>query len=339
MQRLTWASLVAPKQPLGLQNYERHVTAALCAIEQRSWEFKRLVFGGLRTRGSGLRKVPMRLLDGPDFAAHGLGRLAYLGTTHVHRFDLRLPPPGQPEVVTIHDLAPLRFEDEGEIPPWALRSAREARLIICPSDFAAQEIRDILGLDNVFVVPNGVSDDFRTAVPFTRAERERRGLPHHFALTAGGRTQRKNLKVLADAWNQIADDVAPIGLVATGPASDEMKRLLADTDRLVCAGYQPQGELVRLVASATAVVVPSLYEGFGLPALEAMAAGVPVVAANATALPEVCGEAARPVDPMPRDLLMRCAPSYWTRQSSASGSNWADSVRLASRGSSQREHT
>ncbi|MGB9184646.1 MAG: glycosyltransferase family 1 protein [Solirubrobacteraceae bacterium] len=220
----------------------------------------------------------------------------------LHRLDLRLPPAPVPEVITVHDLPPLRFSDEGELPSWSVRSAHDARLIICPSEFAAREVRELLGVQRLAVVPNGVSPLFHTAQPLCTARLAAFKLSGPFVLHAGGATARKNLGGLARAWGRLAGELPAVSLALAGPADPRRDRAFAGLPRVLRLGYLTPEEMAPLMAAALAVVVPSLYEGFGLPALEAMAAGVPVVATTAGALPEVCGDAAVLVEPVPEAI-------------------------------------
>jgi len=141
-------------------------------------------------------------------------------------------------------------------------------------------------------VPNGV--DTAPVDPLDERELEALGIRPPYVLHAGGATRRKNLDALAAAWRRLDADGT---LVLCGPQHPARERLLADLPRAIYLGHLDHALTVRLMRSAEAVVVPSLYEGFGLPALEAMAVGTPVVAARRGALPEVCGGAAILVEP------------------------------------------
>lgn len=120
----------------------------------------------------------------------------------------------------------------------------------------------------------------------------------------------KNLRRLVNAFLQIKDQIShdlvivgqSEGLI-TGESHDFFDRVKRAADRVHLAGLVPQSELHSLIGNATALVMPSLYEGFGLPPLEAMAAGVPAVVAKAASLPEVCGEAALYFDPLSEDEI------------------------------------
>jgi glycosyltransferase involved in cell wall biosynthesis len=249
-----------------------------------------------------------------------LGGWAYRGAQYVHRFDLRLPPAYVPEVVTVHDLPPLRFDDEGSLPGWSLRSARRARLVICPSAFAAREVSELLGASQTWVIHNGISEDVLTATPYSAEELRARSITGRFIFHAGGASQRKNLTGLAGAWRLVSRALPDITLVLAGPPDPRRDQAMAGLPRVVKLGFVEHGHVGRLMASALVTVVPSTYEGFGLPALEAMGAGCPVVAARAGALPEVCGDAAILTEPNPEsiaDAIVRLATcdDLWARMS------------------------
>jgi glycosyltransferase involved in cell wall biosynthesis len=202
--------------------------------------------------------------------------------------------------VVIHDLAALAH------PEWYGRTygawqrlvlpglARRARLILTVSRFARDEIVDRLGVpeDSVAVVPNGVSGTFSPSADPGPA-REALGLDGPYVLTLATRSARKNLAVLGEA----AAALRPLGveLVSAGGGRGYLRRGERPPGQQL--GYVPEHLLPGLYAGATAFAMPSMYEGFGLPCLEAMACGAPVVAADRAALPETCGDAALLADP------------------------------------------
>jgi glycosyltransferase involved in cell wall biosynthesis len=181
-------------------------------------------------------------------------------------------------VVVIHDVAALRHPEWYSRPYVAWQRAmlpaiaKRARLVITVSEFSRREIQEVLGVDAT-VIPNGVDERFKP------------GPKKDYALVVGTKIARKNLSALS---------ALDMEVVAAGSARKYMK---GETTKIRELGYVPDEELPALYAGARVLLMPSLYEGFGLPCLEAMASGTPVVAANRGALPETCGDAALVVEP------------------------------------------
>jgi len=295
--RLALVTLAVP-EPMGQQAYERELAARAPGELGSNWRVDRVEVRTLRSPLAGTARVPSRLLTAaPAMVRRATGRLLYRGHDLVHRFDLRLPPAPAPEVLTIHDVVPWRFPDEAMPPSDAASSARRAEVVVCPSQFSADEVTTELGVRAPVAIPNGVDRAFFDAVPFSETELARHGIHPPFVLHAGGCSRRKNLEGLAGAWPLVRSRRPDATLVLVGPRDVRRDRLFAPLSGTVRTGRLDAGSVPRLMAAATSVVVPSLYEGFGLPALEAMAAGVPVVAARRSALPEVCGDAALLVEP------------------------------------------
>ena len=199
--------------------------------------------------------------------------------------------------VVIHDAAALR-RPEWSSPlyvAWQQRIlpliARRARIVIAPSDFSRRELRELVGVE-ARVVPGAIDERFHPAADPEPA-RAALALQRPYVLTVASRTARKNLASLAVTATRL--HAHGIELVAAGGARPQFQP--EATNGVRALGHVPDDHLPGLYAGASAFVLPSWHEGFGLTCLEAMACGVPVVAANAGALPETCGEAARYADP------------------------------------------
>lgn len=216
-----------------------------------------------------------------------------------------------PTVVTMHDLAFLRWPEQ--VPKGrALHltravhaAARQATRIIAVSETTKADVVELLGVDTalVDVTPLGVDSRFRR----TRGEdivafRQRNDLTRPFILAVGNREPRKNLPALVRAFDSIAREI-PHDLVHAGGAgwhSEELDQVLRESrfrGRIRFVDFVSHDDLPRWYSAADCFVMPSLYEGFGLPLLEAMACGTPCVVSNRASLPEVAGEAALLCEP------------------------------------------
>jgi glycosyltransferase involved in cell wall biosynthesis len=216
-----------------------------------------------------------------------------------------------PSVVTIHDLffigypgraRPLR---DAVLTALARRYARGAAAIIADSEHSRREIVARLGLpaERVTVIPVALGREFAPAAP-TADQRARYGLGERYALYVGNFLPHKNLPRLLRAWAALPAPLrATHRLVLAGGARTGRPELAAQAAALglhgavVFAGLVADEDLPALYGGAAALVQPSLEEGFGLPALEAMACGAPVVASRRGALPEVVDDAGVLVDP------------------------------------------
>lgn len=289
MPQLTIAT-TASAAPMGAQVYEREIVARAGTVLGPDWAVRELTVRSLRSPLAGNRRLPMGWLAGASARSRrSAGRVLYRRGEVVHRMGLTLPPAPGPEVITIHDAVAWRFPDEAPPIGSAAEEARRAAAVICVSEFSADEVSEVLGVDRPHVVYNGVDPRYGSAEPLPGDRRRELGIEHRYVLHAGGASARKNLEALAGAWPMIHSAHPDVRLVLSGPPHERRDRLFGRLPGTVLVGRLPDAAMPGLVAGAAVVVVPSLYEGFGLPALEAMAAGVPVVAAETSSLPEVVG--------------------------------------------------
>ena len=229
----------------------------------------------------------------------------------VHAMSGSAIPPvadGQRLVVTVHDLAFDRYP--GMFPrSWrvmyrlGLRAAvRRAHAIVTPSRTTAEDVLSRTNVDprKLHVVPEAA------ALPGSNVDvgeaLKRLKLMPPYVLFVGTIEPRKNLVRLVRAYRRVAATGVPHGLVLAGPLGWHHERLMRELalegpGEIVMTGALAPDELDAVYRAADAFVYPSVYEGFGLPVLEAMTRGVPVVASNTSSLPEVTGDAAIGVNP------------------------------------------
>ena len=255
-------------------------------------------FDAMLNRADFLGYSTARLAKLPLPAAQTLLNLRFKNKPALyHSLALSFPlPSNAPGVFTIHDLPPARFDDEGQLAPWAKRAAQSARFVMTPSEFAKRELVEWLELpaEKVVVVPYGCEHDryYPNVKPANENQLKSWGIEGDFLLYAGGFTRRKNVAALLEAWKQIAADYPELTLVLAGPQAKLTELADAATaPRVWPMGYVAHLEMPALMKAARALVFPSIYEGFGLPPLEAMALGVPVIiSAQGGATPEVVGD-------------------------------------------------
>jgi glycosyltransferase involved in cell wall biosynthesis len=296
-RRLALAVLSAG-QPMGQQVYEGELIGGAQDELGPGWTVDPIRVRTLRSTLTGTVRLPSGLLgDAPPLLRRAAGRYVYRRSGLVHRLDLRLPPAPHPEVLTILDAAPWRFSDEGSAPADAAATARNAAAVVCPSQFAADEISSQFGVADPVAIHLGVNRRFFDALPLPERQLEDLGLRCPFIVHAGGCTQRKNLAGLAEAWPLVRSARPDVRLVLIGPPDPRRDRLFTSLPGAIRLGRVDDQVMPGIMAAASVVVVPSIYEGFGLPALEGMAVGTPVVAVDRSSLPEVCGDGAHLVEP------------------------------------------
>ncbi|MEJ7844986.1 MAG: glycosyltransferase family 1 protein [Acidimicrobiales bacterium] len=223
----------------------------------------------------------------------------------VHATAVAVPASRAPLVVTVHDLAFLA--DRSHATRHGHRFFRRgleltrahARLVLVPSAATAAEcVAAGIGRDRLRVIPWGVAVPVLAPGAVT-AVRRRHRLEQPYVLFAGTVEPRKNLRRLVEAFRRLDDPDAELVLVGPAGWHESAPDLLAGIeDRARALGFVSRAELDALMAGAALVAYPSVREGFGLPVLEAMAVGAPVLTSRGTATEEVAGGAAVLVDPL-----------------------------------------
>ncbi len=209
------------------------------------------------------------------------------------------------QAITIHDLSVLDHPEwfNANFRLWYMlllpRLAKRARVVLTVSEHSRRSILRRFGLpeEKVVVVPDGVNlNQFQPCD--ASAVRAKYGLGERYVLFVGSLDPRKNLERLSQAM-VLLSDVRNIELAIAGSWTNIFRPVAvhASKRRIRLLGYVPDEDLPALYSGATFFIMPSLFEGFGLSVLEAMACGTPVIASHAGALPEVVGDAAMLVDP------------------------------------------
>jgi glycosyltransferase involved in cell wall biosynthesis len=217
-----------------------------------------------------------------------------------------------PVVLTLHDVAFLSLPEQmsrASLYYWryiALPSARRATRIVTVSNHARQEIaRELhLPLERIETVYNSIDDQFKASTPSEMIAQalKRYGVNEAYILFVGTLQARKNVGALIRAFERLAQQMPDVQLVLAGGISGNSEAIVREVEqspvagRIRLTGRVAYEDLPALYAGARVLVLPSKHEGFGLTMIEAMACGTPVVANNASCLPEVAGDAALLVD-------------------------------------------
>ena len=301
----------------GSGQYTRHLLQALAKVDPTN---KYLLFGpgseppipNTQYPISNLAKLWFEQVSFPRACRH-------LDLAHVPYFASPLFPT-VPTVVTVHDLIPLILPAyRGSLlvrlyTRLVAAAARKAEAIITVSQASARDIGRCLHIppERIHVTYEAAGEVFQPVEDEAQLRRKY-ALPERYLLYLGGFDQRKNLSALLRAFALLVSKQPQARLVIAGrlpgrdsPLFPDPRRLVGELgleERVIFTGWVAEEDKPALLSGATAFVFPSLYEGFGLPALEAMACGTPVVASNRSSLPEVVGEGGILVEPTDMEAL------------------------------------
>ncbi len=244
-----------------------------------------------------------------------------------HAPDFFLPPTraGTPTLVTVHDLSYVRLPEttmpgmERHLNTWVPASVERASHVIAVSEATRQDLIELYGTppQKISVLHHGVTAEFRPIADDAclASVRQKYGLGDEpFILSVGTIQLRKNYRRLVQAFARLDRALHLVIVGSKGWYCEEVFEAVSRqqmTGRVHFLGFVEDGDLPLLYNAADLFVYPSLYEGFGLPVLEAMACGTPVVAADASALPEVVGQAGLLVDPYDVEALAGAMAQGW----------------------------
>jgi glycosyltransferase involved in cell wall biosynthesis len=310
------ASRAARTERTGTENYSLFLIRALLQLDREN----RYRFYFNHTPAAGLipiaANVEMRMMPFPRLWTHA--RLSWEMVTHspdvlfVPAHVLPLVHPRR-SVVTVHDLGYLHYPQAHT--RWARTylqwstayNARSATHVIADSEATKRDLIQHCGTtaEKITVVYPGCDPSFAPVHDLAQlvAARERYGIATPYVIYVGTLQPRKNLTGLLDAFSNLVGEGRDLHLAIVGKKGWLYEPLFARVrelgleERVHFAGYVPQADLPGLLSGARALVLPSLYEGFGFPVLEAMACGTPVVCSDVASLPEVAGDAAILVNP------------------------------------------
>ncbi|MFQ5830362.1 MAG: glycosyltransferase family 4 protein, partial [Candidatus Methylomirabilia bacterium] len=322
----------------GVWRYTRSLVEALARLSD-GHRHSLLYFDSFRSRarhrpdfpqGPGVRRVSRmpNLLFGLSAAWPALGQAvsveSFLGPVDCFHSVNGLPLPQRRgrRVVTVHDLSCLRlpqYHPRSRVLHFRLSVATAARFadaFIVPSQQTRGDLLELLGVspEKVWVIPDGAASVFkpRSATELAPVLDRHRLIERGYLLFVGNLEPRKNLLTLIRAYehlHELLDNTPPLVLVGSeGWRNREILKRLTASPRAASIrwlGYRDDQEVPVLVSGAACLVYPSLYEGFGLPPLEAMASGVPVVVSEVPALREVVADAGLVVDPRDPEQIAR----------------------------------
>jgi glycosyltransferase involved in cell wall biosynthesis len=332
----------------GTETYASEIVAHLCTIAEPG-ELCVFLNEPPTDRGSQFTSQSVQHVPMPRLWTHGRLALELTKQTFKALFvPAHVIPVRHPRsVVTIHDVAFRKHPNafgvrERAVLDVATRwNVKSAEVVIAVSRRTKADIVEEYGVDpeRIVVIHHGVGKVFRPASAHLIEEcRAQMRLDRRYLLSVGTRHPRKNHRALLEAFALVVSDLPDIDLVLAGPpgpADDAIHdgvKSLNLAGRVHMLGYVSSDVLPLLMAGAIALVLPSTYEGFGIPAIEAMACGTPVAIANSGGLPEVCGTAGLRFDPTNVESIAEAihkasTDSQWREHASAVGLQWVERFR------------
>lgn len=304
------ASYSIDRQPTGVGVYSRRLIESLAA--QSPADAFTLCYRANRYLRSWRQPIPNNcrraLLEG--ITLPGLAQRLDV----FHGLNQRLPERRfRRAVSTFHDLFVMTSEystpDYRErFSELAKHAAQRSDCIAAVSAFTADQTSELLGFprERIVVVPHGVDPLPEFLDSALQQFRHAQGLHRPFLLNVGALQERKNIVRLVEAFERLPDDLLLVLAGSTGYGGERIGARIAASparERIIQLGYVDDAAKAKLYRTAHALAFPSLDEGFGIPLLEAMSAGLPVVTSNCSAMPEVAGDAAVLVDPQDSEAI------------------------------------
>lgn len=298
------ASYSVDRQPTGVGVYSRRLIQSLA--EQAPGDEFTLCYRANRYLRAWTEPLPANcrraLLE--DFNAPRLAQRLEL----FHGLNQRLPEQRFPRAVsTFHDLFVMTGEYStsdyrARFTQLARHAAERSDRIAAVSSYTADQAAELLEYprERIAVVPHGVDPLPQVADAELQAFRQAQGLQRPFLLHIGALQKRKNIIRLVEAFERLPDDLLLVLAGSSGYGSEQIAERIAASPargRIVQLGYVGADDKVKLYRTALVLAFPSLDEGFGIPILEAMSVGLPVLTSNCSAMPEVAADAALLVDP------------------------------------------
>lgn len=290
--------------------------------------FERRVGAGAPPFVGKVRGLVRRLVPNSYSISRWMQQRLFDRGTRANRFDLYHEPNflayefDGPSVVTVHDLSWIRYphthpvERVNAMEKYFEPGLRRASLVLTDSEFVKRELIDVFGIEPARIVPVALGLDpiFKPmSAQQTRPVLTAHSLDHgSYFLSVGTMEPRKNIETTVAAYGRLPEAVRkrhPLVIVGLrGWRTTSLENVLAPlvaSGQVRTLGYLERADLATVTAGALAMVYPSLYEGFGLPPLEAMGCAVPAITSNVSSLPEVVGDTGLTMDPLDIDALAR----------------------------------